>query len=63
MQNSNTNLEVACPQAIELYVTNVNGHNLNVMRQSACLVFSPIMVDNYASLLKTETVKSKLAIR
>ena len=25
------------------------GYNLNVMRQSACLVFSPIMVDNYAA--------------
>ena len=25
------------------------GYNLNVMRQSACLVFDPIMVDNYAA--------------
>ena len=25
------------------------GHNLNVMRQSACLVFNPIMVDNNAA--------------
>ena len=25
------------------------GYNLNVMRQSACLVFNPIMVDNYAA--------------
>ena len=24
------------------------GYNLNVMRQLACLVFNPIMVDNYA---------------
>ena len=24
------------------------GYNLNVMRQSACLVFNPIMADNYA---------------
>ena len=24
------------------------GYNVNVMRQSACLVFNPIMVDNYA---------------
>ena len=24
-------------------------YNLNVMRQSACLVFNPIMVDNYAA--------------
>ena len=23
------------------------GYNLNVMRQSACLVFNPIVVDNY----------------
>ena len=25
------------------------GYNLNVMRQSACLVFNPIVVDNYAA--------------
>ena len=25
------------------------GYHLNVMRQSACLVFNPIMVDNYAA--------------
>ena len=25
------------------------GYNLNVMRQSACLVFNPITVDNYAT--------------
>ena len=25
------------------------GYNLNVMRQSACLVFNPIMVDSYAA--------------
>ena len=25
------------------------GYNLNVMRQSACLVFNPITVDNYAA--------------
>ena len=25
------------------------GYDLNVMRQSACLVFNPIMVDNYAA--------------
>ena len=26
------------------------GYNLNVMRQSACLVINPIMVDGYAEL-------------
>ena len=25
------------------------GYKLNVMRHSACLVFNPIMVDNYAA--------------
>ena len=25
------------------------GYNINVMRQSACLVFNPIMVDKYAA--------------
>ena len=28
------------------------GYNLNVMRQSACLVFNPIMVDNYAAFFR-----------
>ena len=28
------------------------GYNLNVMRQSACLVFNPIMIDNYAAFFK-----------
>ena len=27
------------------------GYNLNVMRQSTCLVFNPVMVDNYAAFL------------
>ena len=27
------------------------GYNLNVMRQSACLVFNPITVDNFAAFL------------
>ena len=27
------------------------GYNLNVMRPSACLVFNPIMVDNFAAIL------------
>ena len=27
------------------------GYNSNVMRQSACLVFNPVMVDNYAAFL------------
>ena len=32
------------------------GYNLNVMRQSACLVFNPIMVDNYAVFLNCTPV-------
>ena len=32
------------------------GYNLNVMRQSACLVFNPIMVDNYAALFNCTPV-------
>ena len=28
----------------------LNGYNLNVMRQSACLVINPITVDGYATL-------------
>ena len=26
------------------------GYNLNVMRQSACLIINPIMVDGYAAI-------------
>ena len=32
------------------------GYNLNVMRQYACLVFYPIMVDNYAAFLNCKPV-------
>ena len=32
------------------------GYNLNVMRQSACLVFNPITVDNYAAFLNCTPV-------
>ena len=32
------------------------GYNLNVMRQSACLVFKPIMVDYYAAFFNCTPV-------
>ena len=32
------------------------GYNLNVMRQSACLVIKPITVDGYATLLNCTPV-------
>ena len=32
------------------------GYNLNAMRQSACLVFNPIMVDNYAAFFNCTLV-------
>ena len=32
------------------------GYNLNVMRQSACLVFNPIMIDNYAAFFNCTPV-------
>ena len=32
------------------------GYNLNVMRQSACLVYNPIMVDNYAAFFNCTPV-------
>ena len=32
------------------------GYNLNVMRQSACLVFNPIIVDNYAAFFNCTPV-------
>ena len=36
------------------YVINV--YNINIMRQSACLVFNPIMVNNFASLFNCTPV-------
>ena len=32
------------------------GFNLNVLRQSACLVFNPIMADNYAAFFNCTPV-------
>ena len=32
------------------------GYDLNVMRQSACLVFNPITVDNYAAFFNCTPV-------
>ena len=32
------------------------GHNLNAMRQSACLVINPIKVDGYAALFNNTPV-------
>ena len=32
------------------------GYNLNVMRQSACLAFNPIMVDHYAAFFNCTPV-------
>ena len=32
------------------------GYNLNVMRQSACLVIKPVTVDGYAALFKCTPV-------
>ena len=38
------------------YTLQMYGYNLNVMRQSACLVFNPIMVDNYAAFFNCTPV-------
>ena len=32
------------------------GYNLDIMRQTACLVFNPIMVDDYAALFSCTVV-------
>ena len=32
------------------------GHNINILRQSACLVFNPITVNNFASLFNCTPV-------
>ena len=32
------------------------GYNINIMRQSACLVFNPVMVNNFASLFNCTPV-------
>ena len=36
------------------------GYNLNVIRQSACLVINPITVDNFAALFNSTTVDVRL---
>ena len=40
------------------YVINVldRTYNINIMRQSACFVFNPIMVNNFASLFNCTPV-------
>ena len=37
------------------------GYNLNVMRQSACLVFNPIMVNNHAAFFNGRASDSMMA--
>ena len=32
------------------------GHNMDIMRQTACLVFNPIMVESYAKLFSCTAV-------
>ena len=36
------------------------GYNLDIMRQTACLVFNPIMVDDYAALFSCTAVVQAL---
>ena len=38
------------------FVTNVLDIDINIMRQSACLVFNPITVNNFASLFNCTPV-------
>ena len=38
------------------FVTRFVGYNINIMRQSACLVFNPITVNNFASLFNCTPV-------
>ena len=40
--------------------TNMLGYNLNVMRQLACLVFNPIMIDTLPSLFAHQWVGHRL---
>ena len=43
-------------QKIKLICHKLIGYDLNVMRQSACLVINPITVDNFAALLNCTPV-------
>ena len=36
------------------------GYNLNVMRQSACLVINPIRVDGYAAFFNRPDLESEI---
>ena len=39
-----------------LYIYTLQTYNLNVMRQSLCLVFNPLMVDDYAAFFNCTSV-------
>ena len=41
---------------LKCIIYSIIGYNLNVMRQSACLVFNQIMVDNYAAFFNCTPV-------
>ena len=38
------------------------GYNLDIMRQTACLVFNPIMVEGYAALFQLQSGGSGLGL-
>ena len=46
------------PFSMKLFLTRYRriSYNLNVMRQPACLVFNPIMADNYAAVFNCTPV-------
>ena len=44
------------PPELQLNKANTSGYYINIMRQSACLVFNPITVSNFASLFNCTPV-------
>ena len=43
-------------EEFQLFREQLIGYNINIMRQSACLVFNPITVNNFASLFNCTPV-------
>ena len=51
----------ALPEHLRMLLTSINrfkraGYSLDIMRQTACLVFNPIMVEGYAALFSCTAV-------
>ena len=49
-----TDFSVQCKNIVTRYKK--TGYNVDILRQTACMVINPILVDNFASLFDCTTV-------